>query len=366
MPQAAATETATTTPPTWVSLKSMPDGAEKFASHSGFDDMQQGLVESNNRGLILYDTPVIVVALLLEQGVSASDALDKWRAEASAILDFLRLNRRKLVLAERPGGAETLQSLSAFFPNITPSVLAFDDADVLPAARQLAEVLLTLDRSAFAIWSELQASSVGYLTTDIEPITSVGQLAAEWHSLSVSNRELARDQNEIGTALQAQVLQLEDSLKATENLRQQAAHSQETNAARIAELNTQLNAAMSEQIELNRRFHAAQGERDAQAAQLERLSVELSTAQSRAASLDSQLSAETQRADQKEADLKRSRKSEELLVTQVRELEGGLRAKVEESKHHIQELKSQLDAMYASNSWRITAPIRAVVIWWRG
>lgn len=338
--------------PSWISLNTVCDQTSGFVSHPGFDAMRTSLLQSADRGLILYEAPVATVAHRLEQGISTTDVINQWRLEAGVLLRFLRQHRRKLVLTERPGGVETLQSLSAFFPNITPAVLDVEVATASPAATQLAALLLTLDRPTFDSWSELQASSTGYLPPDIDPLMSVGNLASEWNTLRESHQELLRDQHEIGPALQKQIQQLEDSLKTTENARNLGAISNETLASRIVELKAQLQRSTVEQMEISKQLRDVQTEKEKAADRLEQLSDELEI--------------ETQCALQNEQKLLRSRKSEEILVTQVRELEAGLRAKVEEAARQAQELKDQLDAVHASNSWRITAPIRAVVLWWRG
>ncbi|MCH2068581.1 MAG: hypothetical protein MK208_15200 [Shimia sp.] len=352
--------------PDWATLKTVSEETSNLVSLRDFEDLQLLLDNSNSRGLILYDSPVTTVALLLENGISAPEALTQWCAGAEMILGVLRSNRRNLVLAERPGGDETLQSLSAFFPKITPADLAKKETVANPITVQMAEMLLTLNRSAFKIWSELQASSVGHLSADIDPLQSIGGLAKEWHDLHQSHSVLLRYREEIGNALQQQVLQLEDSLKATENARVLAVTSNETQASRISELLTRLQTAASRQSEIGEELLTAQKERDAQANRLEQLQSELRASKGKFEVLSEKLDSEVKRTKRSEQSLARSRDIEAHLVAQVRDLEAGFKAKIDDREHHIQDLRCQLDAVYASNSWRITAPIRAVVMWWRG
>ncbi len=380
--------------PDWAQLKVVSEETSSLAPLRDLGALQESLDHITHRGLILYDSPVTTIAQSLERGISTSDALTQWCSEADTVLAVLRSNRRKLVLAERPGGDETLQSLSAFFPKITPADLATKEIVTDPMTVQMAEMLLILDRSAFKIWSELQASSVGHHSADIDPLQSIGGLASEWHTLHQAHNVLLRYQEEIGTALQQQVLQLEDSLKATENARILSVSSNDTQASRISELLTQLQTATTQQAEVGEKLLAVQKEREAQAIlleqlqselqasketseglqnereeqslKLEQLSKDLQAAKSQSEFLGEKLDAEVQRARYSEQKLATSKQSEEHLVTQVRELETCFKAKIDENEHHIQDLQYQLDAVHASNSWRITAPIRAVVLWWRG
>ena len=119
--------------------------------------------ESPNPVLILHTAPAEALALALEAGVPAEQALIDWQRRADALLAFFRKNRRRTVIAEDSGFFANPQQALRRMGLAVGDDARMESPDAIPVpdglTRILGAELLRRDAGATAVAGELEASA---------------------------------------------------------------------------------------------------------------------------------------------------------------------------------------------------------------
>lgn len=279
------------------------------------------------RALLIYDSPDRQIAAALRAGLPVEQAIADWQAGAQAILAQWRRGRRRLFLIDADAFAAAPEALAerlahwldcavgpvpepdpAPDPALEPApaddihgLLAAQAALALPELRQLAD--------------ELEAGGLSPRRAGIGSLAQLAAVSAAWQARDAADDDGDDDRAD---AAQEQALQQAQSLYDEE----------------IELLQLQLRTA---QQALEREYRDRLAERQAAAEQTRALRAELEQAQ---------LHLSTVRAEQARQVAALLDGHRDLMVAR-----GALQAELNHSRHEI-------DALFASTSWRVTAPLR--------
>lgn len=337
------------------------------------------------RGIILVPVlpPYIAVGLAIEAGAAPSTALARWTADAAADLKAARGTKR-VMLVDAAGlethDADTISMICAGLDQEPPTSSASDASAPKPLQPQslvLAVAALASDAKAQALATDLteMLGAPAPLTDDV-----LDQAARISEEVRLLRAELDQSAPQGGAA--EEVALLRDGLAHMLTELEEMDQARSAAEAQVADLGQQaadrhltvaLNGALENQLaELRRdqiRREAVLGHlllRDA--ATIRDLNAELTdvTTQQMADLEQSRVQAETALADAlKQAQANAA--SRDMLTQQVAKLQADLKAQAEEQEKalaerdaEIQALHGELDKIYASKSWKVTAPMRGV------
>ncbi len=332
---------------------------QRFLRLSKFD----AIIRADNvKGLLLFENPVELLASQLADSADTEETLRGWIDEAVQHLEVLRRQRGKIVVLER-SSAEHESARSIFqstFPGQQPPPQFRAPQHRLPdLVRSIATLAVRQHPIANQLLSELQASSV-------VQVPAMPTLAI---SLETINRELSKikarqdEDAAANSSLVRQVKQLQDSLETTEAEKKQLQDSLETINRELSKIKARqdeddaANSSLVRQVkQLQDSLETTEAEKKQLQDSLETINRELSKIKARQDEDDAANSSLVRQVMQ----LQDSLETAEAEKKQLQDSLGTTEGQKKQIEHESAALQAQLDLVYGSTSWRITAPMRAV------
>jgi len=308
----------------------------------------------HDRLLVLYPGPVPAMAAALAAGGGLPTVLADWTAQATALLDFLRRNRRRVLLTEEAAflaDPAAILALAALRPPAKGALAPEPPPDPLLAL--LAAEMLRRDPRAHALAGELEASATASQAGGTEV-----DLEAARH-LHLQTAETAHLQAESAARLQAELEEAQAEQEAVLRQLLNAQAEQERLQARIHQLDQGLQSSEAQLRELAlqaEQRRALEAERAALASSLAKLRAELATRDAALAERDAILAERNAalEAVNREAVTLRSAR-----VQGDHDL-GLLTKRLARAEQDLANRRNEVQKLRSSTSYRITAPMRWV------
>lgn len=335
------------------------------------------------RGLVVFEAPDPALARTLAAGGTADPGA--WEAAAETVLGIVRQHRRRLVLAERPEDRAAAEALEQSLIRAVPALGAVDLAPALAPAPPVEPVLMAAAGLAVAqlgplqrLLAELRATSPAGAAADPVPAAEqLRRIGAAWPGQQ--------------TATRAELDELREAGARAARARAAAEETRDLLLGQLGDVEASLVRSSAEAATLRERtgaLSAALETETARAAAAETAATEAAAARDRA---EAQHRQQAHRLGELEAELARETErataaaraeAEALCGTlsrQVREIEAELRRAEAEARtarareealetglrHDNLALHYQVEQLYSSTSWRLTAPFRRLTALFR-
>lgn len=338
-----------------------------------FDDLQEALHQSSSDLVVVpILPPVEAIAHRLANGENPEQALEDWRTQARADLSAYRKARRRLVLfslsALLTGNSESwmsfgqrLQCEPVGLETLDPSTLSNESGPSISSFYcLLAAQLLCWSPTAKAVADEIEAMLNGpYTSLDISPVL-VEKVLQDQHYGAGQKRQ-SETENDLLRENLAKALHQIDDLHAEHKEAIAALKDQlSTRSAELETITHEQAVTKSEYDVLCKKFEDLLGKAETQATRQKNLEAELDAMASLEAKL-SKMSAEmmlvqtalqecTNKLNQAQAQLAHTQQDHQRLQSERDQL-----------AHDAAILSDTLTEVFASNSWKVTRPIRSIM-----
>lgn len=293
--------------------------------------------------LLLVPSPVVAVAWSLNEGKAPKAALADWLATARAVLDLIRLQRRRtsLVFAEPALTAPKafLQKLAERLQvSLHPAATGTKPPELPSAAlRMIAGNAIWLSPDARNAAAELEANALPLDAGDLRPAVVIDQFFNEYQGAIEAGARYREQMREENGLLLSQLHQLQEELES-QFLHVRTVEKQLADATRqkddIERAHQELAAAKQQQEQLRKQLEATLQNHEAERQAVEDLQEENELLLHQ---------------------LRHAREELEHYYQQSTQISG---KEMEELQRRLQAAEDTVQALYNSKSWKITKPLR--------